>query len=460
MQLKNVIEEVSGLRFMVNRLDIQSSVGRRLLLATEFMTSKSDVVRELTYIQQVYSLLDDATTLAAVTKIQSKLAQLRDIKGTIKNLERGQNLDDIELFEVKHFALFADEIRELATSSNIAPIGLPNLERIASLLVPHGNPLPSFYIYDSYSTELANIRKQLKNQPEAGDSSPLLDQSNALEDTIRERLSKELSAQAATLRKSLENTGKLDIILAKAVQAKAMQLVMPTISDEVTCYQGIFNPQLKDILSQQGKRYQPVDIALDCSISLITGANMAGKTVLLKTVALSQYLCQLGFFIPAQKADICLVSKIMTSIGDDQSELKGLSAFASEILKISQIVTTAKSEKKLLVLIDELARTTNPTEGKAIVSATANLLNEVGVRGIITTHYSGVRSKCRKLRVKGFAENISETVNKDNLSDYIDYSLVDDDSGIVPQEALRIASLLGVDNQLVEMARREMGERQ
>lgn len=459
MQLKSVIEEVGGLRFMVDHLDIQSGVGRRLLLTTEFMTSKSDIQREISNIQQVFALLSNDTNLATAEKIRTKLAQLRDIKGTIKNLEHGQNLDDIELFEVKHFALFADEIRELATGRSLSPIELPNLEQLIALLDPDGNRIPSFYIYDSYSTELATLRKQQKSQPVADDNSDLLDQSNAIEDTIRERLSQELSAQAATLRKSLENTGKLDIILAKAMQAKTMQLVMPTISDKVTSYQGIFNPQLKDILAQQGKHYQPVDIALDASISLITGANMAGKTVLLKTVALSQYLCQFGFFIPALKADICLVSKIMTSIGDDQSEVKGLSAFASEILKINQIVTTAKSEKRLLVLIDELARTTNPTEGKAIVSATANLLNELGIRGIITTHYSGVNSKCRKLRVKGFAENISGTVTKDNLSDYIDYSLVADDSGMVPQEALRIANLLGVDNQLLEMAKREMDER-
>lgn len=439
---------------MVDRLDIQSGVGRRMLLASELMTAKENVEREQSNLQHVFDLLGNNSAPASVDRIRVKLAQIRDIKGTLKNLERGQVLDDIELFEVKHFAIVANEIREIANSKGISPIEFPSLEGAIALLDPDGNRIPSFYIYDAYSAELAAIRKEIKNQPTDSDINHLLEKANAIEDTIRERLSTELAAMVDLMKKSLEHTGKLDILIAKARQAKELQLVRPAISDRITSYQGIFNPQLKELLEQQGKRYQPVDISLDRSICLITGANMAGKTVMLKTVALSQYLCQLGFFVPAAKASVCLVNRIMTSIGDEQSELKGLSAFAAEILKISHIVAAARSDKKLLVLIDELARTTNPTEGKAIVSATANMLNGMGIRGIITTHYSGVRTDCHRLRVRGFIDSIAETVTIDNLSSFIDYSLVDDDSGIVPQEALRIASLLGVDPELVDLAKR------
>lgn len=443
---------------MVDRLDIQSGVGRRMLLASELMTAKEEVERELLNLQHVFDLLDNGAALAASDRIRVKLAQIRDIKGSLKNLERRQVLDDIELFEVKHYAIVANEIREVAISSGISPIDLPNIEGVIALLDPDGNRIPSFYIYDAYSAGLTAIRKEIKKQPTDGDISHLLGQANAIEDAIRERLSNELQAMVDRLKQSLERTGRLDILIAKARQAKEMMLVRPTLSDRVTAYQGFFNPQLKELLEQQGRHYQPVDLSLDRSICLITGANMAGKTVMLKTVALCQYLCQFGFFVPAAKASVCLVNRIMTCIGDDQSEQKGLSAFAAEILTISHIVTAAKSDKKLLVLIDELARTTNPTEGKAIVSATANLLNGMGIRGIITTHYSGVKTDCHRLRVRGFIDGIAEAVTIDNLSRFIDYSLVDDDSGIVPQEALRIASLLGVDDELLGLAQKAMDE--
>lgn len=455
MQLKSIIEEVVGLRYIIDHLDLQSSVGRRVLLASEFITTKENVEHELSNIQHVVGKLCDKDNSAVIDRIRLKLSQIRDIKGTIRDLERNAILDDVQLFEVKHFAMYASEIREIAEKS-ISPIELPNLNSIISLLDPDGNRIPSFYIYDSYSSELAGIRKDIKKQKDDNIISDLLEKANAIEDVIREKLSKELSLHAEVLKTSLNNTAKLDIILAKAQQAVEFQFVKPTIVDETTSYQGIFNPLVKDVLESEGKHYQPVDISLDRGICLITGANMAGKTVLLKTIALCQYMLQFGFFIPATQASICLVNRVLTSIGDEQSELKGLSAFASEILKVNHIVTVAKTEKKLLVLIDELARTTNPTEGKAIVSATANLLNTKGIRGIITTHYSGVNVGCRRLRVKGFVDRIDANVTQSNLSSYIDYSLVDDDSGIVPQEALRIASLLGVDDELLSLAKKEI----
>lgn len=86
------------------------------------------------------------------------------------------------------------------------------------------------------------------------------------------------------------------------------------------------------------------------------------------------------------------------------------------------------------------------------------MLNGMGIRGIITTHYSGVKTDCHRLRVRGFVDSINETVTIDNLSSFIDYSLVDDDSGLVPQEALRIASLLGVDDELLGLARKAIDE--
>ncbi len=91
----------------------------------------------------------------------------------------------------------------------------------------------------------------------------------------------------------------------------------------------------------------------------------------------------------------------MTGIGDEQSELNGLSSFAAEMLNIQAIIAEARAGKKMLVLIDEPARTTNPHEGLAIANALIDLLELLKVRALITTHYSGLKTSCRKLRVKG-----------------------------------------------------------
>jgi DNA mismatch repair ATPase MutS len=192
---------------------------------------------------------------------------------------------------------------------------------------------------------------------------------------------------------------------------------------------------------------------------LITGANMAGKTVLLKTLCLAQYLFQFGFFVPAQSAQICIVDKVLICMEDEQSDLKGLSSFASEILNINTMLEAAFSNKKPLILIDELAQTTNPIEGSAIINGVLEFLYENKVQSVITTHFSNITAPCKKLRVKGFIEKTtSETITPHNINDFIDYNLIEDTVEQVPMEALRIAKILGVDQTFLEKAKKYLSQ--
>ena len=151
------------------------------------------------------------------------------------------------------------------------------------------------------------------------------------------------------------------------------------------------------------------------------------------------------------------VDDVMTSIGDEQNEMNGLSSFASEIIKISNIVRRSR-EGRLLILIDEPARTTNPVEGKALVQALVELLEACDSVALVTTHYGQLGSQCRRLRVRGFVENLCDLpLNPQTINRFIDYSLMVDDSDEVPHEALRIAAILGCDGTLLEHARKALG---
>lgn len=106
-----------------------------------------------------------------------------------------------------------------------------------------------------------------------------------------------------------------------------------------------------------------------------------------------------------------------------------------------------------MILIDELARTTNPTEGKAIVNAMLDFLTDKGARSLITSHYSGIKARCKKMRVKGFVkEHVKGLLTINNINEFIDYSLIEDTHDSVPQEAMRIARILGVDEELLDKA--------
>jgi DNA mismatch repair ATPase MutS len=180
---------------------------------------------------------------------------------------------------------------------------------------------------------------------------------------------------------------------------------------------------------------------------------MAGKTVLLQTLCLAQYLFQFGFFVPAKEARICIVDAVLTCMEDEQSALKGLSSFAAEILNVNDMLRATGGGRNPLILIDELAHTTNPVEGSAIINSVLELLHENKVQSVITTHFSNITAPCKKFRVKGFMEkDVSESITLHNVNDFIDYSLVEDDVEQVPMEALRIAKILGVDGMLLERA--------
>ena len=189
------------------------------------------------------------------------------------------------------------------------------------------------------------------------------------------------------------------------------------------------------------------------ALALSMAANMAGKSVLLKTLALTQYLFQFGFYVPAQRASLCVVEEIISSIGDRQSELSGLSSFAVEILTIDKIIQEGRAGKRVLALVDELARTTNPEEGKVLVGNFIRLTTQLGITALVTTHYGGIEASCRRLRVKGLQLKEGQVITAGNISDFMDYALVETDADEVPMEAFTIARLFGVDDELLAKPR-------
>lgn len=460
MLFREAIVNVVGLRFLSENLDLRSPMGKRYLLDSKMMCCDKEIVAELNLVNQVSQVLD--FDLDLISKIQNKLMQLRDIRGSVNNLRSNLVLDDVELFEIKMFALVAQEIAELQNERSKIVLEVPDLSQLIQLLDPQNTRIPSFHIYSIYSEELAQVRQELKmakTENENWDSKieELFNKAQEIETKVREDLCVRMSAYGNDLVKSLNQLAHLDLLIAKALQSKTWNFCCPEISREKTIYKEMFNPLVKHELLKQNKEYQAVDIQIEKSVCLITGANMAGKTVLLKTLALCQYLFQFGFYVPAKTAQIAIVDQILVSMNDEQSELSGLSSFASEMMTVSGMVDVAKKQNNVLILVDELARTTNPVEGLAIVNAVADIFYRNEVRSVITTHYSGLQACFRKLRVKGLDKDFEEQIiTQKNINSYMDYSLVEDQNGEVPHEALRIASLLGINNEIIERAQNQL----
>ena len=461
MILREVIQQFSGFRYMTEQLEICSAPGRRFLWESEWLDNRQEVEEQLQIIARLLEKLHTAEGRDWMENVCNKLMQVRDIQGTIRHLGTRNVLDDLELYELKYFALLAEEIRELMGKGN--DLTLPPLNEVVDLLDPEANRIPHFYIYDAYSQELAALRAEWKLKKQKGadeaETERIYFKSVELEDRIREELSGKLVVWQRSLQEALQQIALLDIWIAKAKQAENLALVRPVLKERETNFRGLFHPQLQAILQKEGKQFQPVDLKLEPAVTLVTGANMVGKTVLLKTIALAQCLLQFGFYVPAE-AEMVVVDEVMTSIGDDQDELNGLSSFAAEMLRINDVVRKIREGRRLLVLVDELARTTNPLEGQALVNGVVDFLNKRQVMAVVTTHYSGITTTGRRLKVKGFVEDKSTgEVTLKNINQWIDYSLEEVQEQEVPQEALRIATLLGVDEVLLAETKRFLERR-
>ena len=280
----------------------------------------------------------------------------------------------------------------------------------------------------------------------------LIAEQNEIQQQVIAGLCNRLQPLAPALMSALEEMAYIDFTMARAALSREWHLQCPSQGDEM-CLNGLYNPRLKLHNESVGLRYQSVDIELHPGVTLVTGANMAGKTVLLKSIGLAQLMYQFGFPVPA--ANCCLepVDDVVFCIGDEQNEMNGLSSYAAEITRISDVMKRSENEH-LLVLIDEPARTTNPIEGKALVQAIATIMHQRDSITMITTHYSQLGVDCRRLRVKGFVEELADMpLTAQTINRFIDYSLVADTSDEVPQEALRIAELLDCHPELISQAK-------
>lgn len=310
-----------------------------------------------------------------------------------------------------------------------------------------------------YSATLAQQRKEIERAETDEERDRLAMAAAQEEDRVRRRLTKELAPFADDFSRALGALAMDDLLLAKARWAYEHHYCCPTplSADSETDFCDLIHPEVAEKLTGRGEHFQPVSIRFGAHPTLITGANMAGKSVLLSAITLAQALMQYGFYVPAREAKIAVVDDIISSIGDGQNFNEGLSSFGAEVLRLNNIVQAIKAGSILLVPIDEPARTTNPDEGCALVDALVKLFAKYNVRSVITTHYSGISAPCCRYRVRGFIEErlqLPLEVNK--LNKYIDYSLIKDSSDTAPHEAVRIAEILGIDKELLQYCKEKL----
>ena len=450
MTFRDLLKETPAFRFILDHLPIQSALGEKALYSSPFLTDIKVISKE---IQSVSEIKEWFYSSVEHEKVCEWILEIKDISGILKRLKNNEFLDDIDFFEIKKNSIYLEKINDFLFQTHFHIFELKSLKPVIHHLDPEHSEVPHFYIYAAYDSKLKELRKELEINKSTNLRDQIFQQISEIEDQIRKQLSVSLRQYVNHLEFNLHQIGIFDLWIAKAKLAHLWNCCKPEVSNHHTSYKHLFHPIVKDRLAKENKKFQSLNIDLYQNPTLITGANMSGKTIFLKTIAYAQYMFQFGMFVPAREASICPVEEIFFSIGDQSSEHTGLSSFAYEILTINHIIQASRKGKKLLILVDELARTTNPVEGTLLVNAFIEIINKNPNFCIITTHYSGIKAQCRRLRVKGLQiDQIKENIEPKHLEQYMDYSLIEIPKEEVPHEALKIAQLLGVDSDFLKLA--------
>jgi DNA mismatch repair protein MutS len=199
----------------------------------------------------------------------------------------------------------------------------------------------------------------------------------------------ELAGRAAPRIAALsERLAAWDVAAALADVAHRHDYVRPKVDEsDVLSLRDARHPVVER-LSARGK-FVPNDVELDLSgerLWLVTGPNMAGKSTLLRQVALCSILAQMGSFVPARAARLGVVDRVLSRVGASDNLSAGESTFMVEMRETAEILRTAT--RRSLVILDEIGRGTSTFDGLSIAWAVAEYLDEVvGCRALFATHY-------------------------------------------------------------------------
>ncbi len=272
-----------------------------------------------------------------------------------------------------------------------------------------------------------------------------------LERELLDKLTQSILGCSKNLLQAASFLGELDLLCTFASIALEHNWVRPEVVEE---NQIVLKQSVHPILAYYHSDFIPNDIELN-EIHLITGPNMAGKSTLMRQVALAQILCQMGAYVPASWARIGLADRILTRIGSGDHALKNQSTFMVEMLETAHLLRTA-TEKSLLIL-DEIGRGTSTYDGVSLAwSILEYLHDETRARTLFSTHYHEL-VECAQLRsrIVPMQMGVLETEfsnDKGERTKSIAFSRLYSQGSAGKSYGIHVAQLAGIPDKILQRA--------
>ena len=198
-----------------------------------------------------------------------------------------------------------------------------------------------------------------------------------------------VGGQISVIQKAARALAMLDVLCSLSLVAERGRYVRPSINDKgyIKIKEGR-HPVVEKML--QGE-FISNDTFLDSkknAIAIITGPNMAGKSTYMRQTALICLMAQIGSFVPASSADLCVVDRIFTRVGASDDLGSGQSTFMVEMNEVANILRNATPSS--LLILDEIGRGTSTYDGLSIAWAVIEHISNkrfLGAKTLFATHY-------------------------------------------------------------------------
>ena len=424
-ELLEHLREIGDLERLISRVSTGRATPRELI-AIKSSLKKIPFIKEILANFKVSTIKQIGTSLEALNNIVEKIEE-----AIVDNPPNQVNDGGI----IKSgFSAELDELRDIAIHGKEWIANLQKGERektgISSLKVnfnkvfgyyidisnAHKNKIPDTYIRkqtlvnsERYITpELKTYEDKILNAEEKiGD----------LEYQLFNEIRMIVGNETEVIQNNARFIAMLDCFNSFAESAALYSYVKPqlSLSDEIEITD-CRHPVVERILPP-GEKFTPNSCKLnntDHQIIILTGPNMAGKSVYLRQIGLIILLAQIGSFVPAKEAKIGLVDRIFTRVGASDNITAGESTFLVEMQEAANILNNATS--KSLVLLDEIGRGTSTFDGISIAWAITEYLHEnpeLSAKTLFATHYHELNEMADLFpKIKNFKVEVREYDDK------------------------------------------------
>ena len=369
----------------------------------------------------------------------------------------GANDERDRLWKLSNSA--ADEIIKLETKYR-------NVTGIGNLKIKHNN-ISGYFIEISNShlskvpstfmrrQTLVNNERYVTAELEAfeKDVTQALDKLIRLEKEIFDGITNTIADHSLLVLDVAKRLAQIDVFQSLAWISLQESFVRPTLhaNKKIIEIKGAWHPLIKANIRESFVTHD-VSLSETCFFALITGPNMAGKTTVMREVAIIQYLAQMGCFVPAHSAELGITDYLFSRLGASDDIIKGQSTFMVEMSETAEILRHASS--KSLIILDEIGRGTSTYDGLSIAwSLVEHFVKKLKPLTLFATHYHELIELVKSLPE---AKNYTVRTEQNNGKVQFMYELIE--AGATQSFGIHVAELAGLPKEVLKRSREILKE--